>query len=66
MGRLLTDPQWWSQCSTGIRERTFQHYNKIRIDKVYNDLYVRMMARPDGPPPDLRAPALAAPKRRIG
>jgi polysaccharide biosynthesis protein PelF len=66
MGRLLTDRQWWTQCSTGIRERTFQHYNKIRIDKDYNDLYVRMMARPDGPPPDLRKTRTAVHARRAG
>jgi glycosyltransferase involved in cell wall biosynthesis len=53
MGRLLTDEQWWTQCSTAIRERTNLYYNKVRIDQNYNDLYVRMIERPDGPPPGL-------------
>ncbi|WPZ33490.1 GT4 family glycosyltransferase PelF [Thalassobaculum sp. OXR-137] len=48
MGRLLIDPDWWRQCSDGIRRRTERYYNKREIDRIYGDLYRDMMARPDG------------------
>ena len=63
MARLLTDQEWWQRCSHAIRERTRLHYNKTQIDQVYNDLYQRMLARPDGAVPGLaasRSPLAAA------
>lgn len=58
MARLLLDRGWWQQCSTAIRARTERYYNKREIDRVYNDLYQRMIARPDGAGVD-DAPPLA-------
>jgi glycosyltransferase involved in cell wall biosynthesis len=53
MERLLTDPDWWGRCSRAIKERTLRYYNKTRIDRIYNELYTDLMARPDAPPPGL-------------
>ncbi|MEQ8587017.1 MAG: GT4 family glycosyltransferase PelF [Thalassobaculaceae bacterium] len=48
LARLLLDQGWWQRCSDAIRARTEHSYNKREIDRVYNDLYRRMMAVPDG------------------
>ncbi|MDF1791056.1 MAG: GT4 family glycosyltransferase PelF [Thalassobaculaceae bacterium] len=47
MGRLLLDRDWWQRCSDAIRARTERYYNKREIDRVYNEMYLRMMATPD-------------------
>lgn len=52
LARLLLDRSWWQRCSDAVRARTERSYNKREIDRVYNDLYQRMMALPDGARPD--------------
>lgn len=50
MSRLLIDTAWWQSCSDAIRERVNRSYNKTVIDRIYGDLYERMMALPDSDP----------------
>ena len=50
MGRLLVDRDWWQRCSNAIRARTERYYNKLEIDRIYNELYRSMLDRPDSLP----------------
>jgi glycosyltransferase involved in cell wall biosynthesis len=39
LARLLTDPEWYSRCSTAIKERVRLYYNKKVVDRTYRELY---------------------------
>lgn len=45
--RLLLDRDWWQRCSDAVRTRTERYYNKREIDRIYNEMYIRMMQMPD-------------------
>ena len=48
LGRLLTDPDHWRQCSQAIRERVGQHYHEKMVNGFYRSLYEAGAAAPDG------------------
>jgi len=59
IGRLLLDRAWADQCSGAVRARTNKYYNKITIDRIYNQMYLDLMAVPDGQAPGASALARA-------
>jgi glycosyltransferase involved in cell wall biosynthesis len=44
LARLLTDADWYAQCSAAIRERVRRYYDKTTVDATYRDVYERLAA----------------------
>ena len=50
LAKLLTDPQWYSQCSRAIKERVRLYYNKSVVDRTYRGLYDKYLRIQDAVP----------------
>ena len=55
MARLLTDRQLHASMSDVIRRRVETTYNKLTVDRIYNDLYLSMLSRDRNAPAELSA-----------
>ena len=49
LAALLKDPETLARARDAIRERVRLYYNKVEIDRIYNELYAEHMALPDLP-----------------
>lgn len=47
--RLLTDPDWYNQCSTTSRERVRRYYNKVNLVRDYQEIYQNFLSAAEVP-----------------
>ena len=47
IAKLLTDGEWYAQCSSAMRSRVQKYYQEKDVAKTYGELYAQMIAMPD-------------------
>ena len=45
--KLLSEREWYEQCSRNIRERVVRYYNKADLDQTYRNLYEHYRTAPE-------------------
>jgi glycosyltransferase involved in cell wall biosynthesis len=43
LAKLLSDRDWYVNCSEAIRRRVYLHYNKVDLDRTYHELYQSLL-----------------------